>query len=125
MPKSSNPLAQQIRDAQLKVAELEQEYLTQLYLETMPETDPLYKYCFSTSNRSIPMPDQHIDHWLRAVIKHMGKRRAGHGGAATSAELVSVPVGYTEKQIDAWLAYVTNKLKKKALAHKKRAERSK
>ena len=125
MPKSSTPLQQQIRDAEFRIAELEQEYLTQLYLETMPEIDPLYKYCYATSNLTIPLPtlSHSVDAWLSAVIKHMSKRRAGHGGAATAAELVLVPVGLTEKQIDAWLAYVTDKLKKKALAHKKRASK--
>lgn len=80
MATSKKTTAQKIRDAQLKILKLEEECATQLYLETMPVYDPLYKYCFSTSNMTIPFEQQDIDAWLRAVIKHMSMRREGHGG---------------------------------------------
>jgi hypothetical protein len=122
MPTSTKNIAEQVREAKLKVAKLEEEYKTQLYYETMPEYDPTYRYCYATSNRSLSADDQSFDAWIRAVIKHMGKRRKGHGGASTSAVLVSIPVGYTEAQIDEWLTYANDKLKRTALAYKLRVK---
>lgn len=42
-------LKEQIRLKRQQLFELETEYRAQRYLETMPEYDPLYKYCFQTS----------------------------------------------------------------------------
>jgi len=120
MARAKRNLEDRIRELKLELEELGEQYKTQLYFETMPEYDPIYKYCYSTSNRSIPHEHHHVDHWLRAVIKHMATRRAGHGGASTSAILVSVPLGFSEKGIDNWLAYETEKLRKVALKYKKR-----
>ena len=125
MPKSSKPLKQQILEAKYKVLELEDAYKVQLYMETMAdEYDYKYGYNYDQSNMSIPYADQHPDYWLRAIVKHMGIRKPTRGGARTLAEVITVPDGCTENEIEVWLAYVTDKLKKKALAHKKRAERS-
>lgn len=109
--KPSKSVDEQIFEAKLKLVELDEQYKTQLYFETMPEYDPLYKYCFDSSNRSIPAENQSIDAWLRAVIKHMGLRLPGHGGAKTNAVLVSVnkEIGKYE---DLWIEYETRKLRK-------------
>jgi hypothetical protein len=71
---STKSIQQQIWEQKLKIAELEDEIRTQTYFETMPEYGPTYKYCYSTSNFSIPHPQQSIDNWIKAVIKHMGMR---------------------------------------------------
>ena len=105
--------AQEISDLKLRIIELQQEYIVQLYFETMPEYDPLYKYCYSTSNRAINGEYQHIDFWLRAVIKHMATRRRGHGGEFTDSLLVQIPEFKTQASIDAYIDYVTAKLRKK------------
>jgi hypothetical protein len=122
MPRRTKTLDEQIRAAKLRVLELEEEYKTQLYLETMPEYSPTYEYSYDKSNLSIPFEKQHIDYWLRAVVRHMANRKTGHGGASTSAVLVSIPVGYTEAQIDEWLIYATERIKKAALKHKSRSK---
>jgi len=109
-----------IKQLELELLELEEQYITQLYFETMPEHDPMYKYCYSTSNMSVPYQYQHIDYWLRAVIKHMATRSTGHGGASTSAVLVSVPIGMSEEGIEKWVVYQTATLRKAAFKHKKR-----
>jgi len=124
--KSSKPLQQQIKDAKLRVMELEDAYITQLYLETMPdEFDYKYGYHFSDSNHSVPGILHNPDNWLKAIVKHMWTRKPNRGGARTLAEVITVPDGLTEKQIDVWLAYVTDKLKKKALLHMKRVKKTK
>lgn len=110
----SKTLAAELRDAKNKVYELRQEYATQLYFETMPDCDQLYKYCYATSSMSIPYSLQSVDAWIRAVIKHMGLRKTGHGGAVTKAVLVSVPALATEAGVDRWIDYTTKKLRKKA-----------
>lgn len=115
MSKRSNvsKIQAQIHAQKLKIAELEDEYAVQLYFETMPAYDPLYKYCYQTSNMTIPGYMQCIDHWLNAVIKHMGMRHRGHGGEGTKAVVVSVPKTTTQENKDAWLNYVNKKLSKK------------
>ena len=111
---------ERIRELEIELAELKEEYVTQLYFDTMPEYDPMYKYCYSTSNRGVPYEYQHIDYWIRAVMRHMATRREGHGGASTSAVLVSVPVGFSDQGIERWLSYVTEQLRKQAKKHGKR-----
>lgn len=102
----------------VRVAELEDEYAVQLYFETMPAYDPLYKYCYQTSNMKIPAQYQSIDYWIRAVIKHMGLRHKGHGGANTKAILLSIPDNMSQANKDKWLAFVTNKISKIARVKK-------
>jgi hypothetical protein len=120
MARTKRSLDERIRELEHELVELEEQYKTQLYFETMPEYDPMYKYCYSTSNMKISNVHHHVDHWLRAVIKHMATRRTGHGGASTSAVLVSVPVGFSDQGIENWLSYVTEQLRKQAKKHGKR-----
>lgn len=112
-PREKKTTAHEIRDLKLRINELEQDYVVQLYFETMPEYNPTYSYCYSTSNRSIPFALQHIDYWLRAVIKHMALRRPGHGGAYTDSVLVEIPAFNSQAGVDAYIDYVTAKLRKK------------
>jgi hypothetical protein len=115
MPKpSSKSIQQLIYEQKLKIVELEDELKTQTYLETMPEYGPTYNYCFATSNFSIPHPQQSIDNWIRAVIKHMGNRSFGHGGAYTKAILISIPEFANDEGFERWLSYTTDKIRKKA-----------
>jgi hypothetical protein len=107
---------EQLDAARFKVFELEQEYQTQLYFETMPDYDPLYKYCYQTSCTSIPYPLQSVDAWIRAVIVHMSLRKTGHGGATTKAVLVSVPELQTQDAIDEWIEGTGKQLRKKMRA---------
>jgi hypothetical protein len=111
---SKKSIQQLIYEQKLKIVELEDELRTQTYLETMPEYGPTYKYCFATSNFTIPHPQQSIDNWIRAVIKHMGTRSFGHGGAQTKAMLISIPEFKTEEGFEKWLSYTSEKLRNKA-----------
>lgn len=108
-------------EAKLKILESKELYETQLYFETMPTVSPTYKYCYATSNLTIPYEHQSVDAWLRAVIKHMGLRLPGHGGEKTNAIVMSIykELGNYE---DLWLQYQTNKLKKLS---KKRTKKEK
>lgn len=117
-PREKKTTAQQIRDLKLRVNELEQDYVVQLYFETMPEYNPTYSYCYSTSNRSIPFALQHVDYWLRAVIKHMALRRPGHGGAYTDSLLVELPILTTLAAVDGYIDYITTKLRKRIKVRK-------
>jgi hypothetical protein len=116
---SSKSIQQLIYEQKLKIVELEDELLTQKYLETMPEYGPTYKYCYSTSNMSIPGLEQNIDNWLKAVIKHMGTRRYGHGGEKTNAMVISIPDFKNEQNLERWLSYTTDKIRKKATPRKR------
>jgi len=116
---SSKSIQQLIYEQKLKIVELEDELLTQKYLETMPEYGPTYKYCYSTSNMSIPGLEQNIDNWLKAVIKHMGTRRYGHGGEKTNAMLISIPDFKNEQNLERWLSYTTEKIRKKSTPRKR------
>lgn len=111
---SAKPIQQLIWEQKLKIAELEDELLTQTYFETMPEYGPTYKYCFQTSNIHIPYPNQSIDNWIKAVIRHMATRSFGHGGADTKAILVSIPENISEKGREEWLSFINDKLRKAA-----------
>lgn len=97
----------------LRIVELEQDHIVQLYFETMPEYNPTYKYSYDEANMSVPGLSQHIDYWLRAVIKHMALRRPGHGGAYTDSMLVQIPVFNSQVSVDAYIAYIVAKLRKK------------
>ncbi len=114
MPKQTKTLKQQIRDARIKVMQLEEEYLTQVYFETMPEYTTNYKYCYSTANQPVPYPMQTPDAWLRAIVKHMATRREGHGGAYTDAYVVTIPDNLSKAGIELWIEYVSTQLRKRA-----------
>lgn len=115
MARQSNlTLKEKIYNAKLAVAEAYEDYTTALYLETMPEVNPTYKYCYATSNMTIPAEYQCIDYWLRAVIKHMASRRKGHGGEITDAILVSISNFANQSAKDAWIDSITRKLDKRA-----------
>lgn len=112
--KSNSMLKEKIYKAKLAVVEAYENYTTALYLETMPEVNPTYKYCYATSNMTIPAEYQCIDYWLRAVIKHMAMRRKGHGGEITDAILVSIQDFTNQATKDAWIDSITTKLDKRA-----------
>ncbi|QWE21942.1 hypothetical protein FD975_06570 [Polynucleobacter sp. AP-Jannik-300A-C4] len=120
--KPSKTIEEKIYEAKLKVIEIDEEYRTQLYFETMPTTNPSYQYCYATSNFTIPAEQQSVDAWLRAVIKHMAMRRPGHGGEVTKALLISIPEDLKEIGMDAWIDYETRKLRKRATSRVKKAK---
>ena len=109
--KPSKTIDEQKFEAKLRILEANEAYETQLYFETMPDVNPTYKYCYATSNLTIPPEHQSVDAWLRAVIKHMALRLPGHGGQKTNPIVMSVykDLGNYE---ELWLKYQTNKLKK-------------
>lgn len=117
--KQAKSIQQLIWEQKLKIAELEDELRTQTYFETMPEHGPTYKYCYGTSNFSIPHPNQSIDNWIKAVIRHMGTRKYSHGGAKTKAILISIPDNLNDKNFENWLAYQYNVVKTKAKPKKR------
>ena len=119
---STKSIQQLIYEQKLKIVELEDELRTQTYLETMPEYGPTYKYCFATSNFTIPHPQQSIDSWIRAVIKHMGTRIFGHGGADTKAVLISIPEFTNNEGFERWLSYTTDNIRKKATPRKRKVK---
>ena len=116
---STKSIQQQIWEQKLKIAELEDELRTQAYFETMPEYAPRYDYSYQASNLKISYADESIDSWVRAVIKHMGTRSFGHGGANTKAMLISIPEFKTEQDMERWLSYTTDKIRKKAQPKKR------
>jgi hypothetical protein len=121
MSDSVDALNEKIRAKKLEIYELELEYMKRLYFETMPEYDPMYKYCFSTSSRPITPPLQSVSAWLQAISEHMVMRRRGHGGCYNIVKVFDIPVGMTDSQIDAWVDWCSAILKKNAIKHKKRS----
>ena len=119
--KPSKAIEEQLYEAKLKAIEIDEEYRTQLYFETMPTIDPLYKYCYTSSNQNIPVEHQSVDAWLRAVIKHIALRLPQHGGEKTNALVVSVhkELGNYE---DMWIDYETRKLRKLAKSRVRKAK---
>ena len=111
---SSKSIQQLIYEQKLKIVELEEDLRTQAYFETMPEYGPTYAYSYAISNLPISPPNQSVDSWIRAVIKHMGTRSFGHGGANTNAMLISIPEFKTEEAMERWLSYQTEIIRKKA-----------
>lgn len=91
MALAKTSLEERILKLKLELLELYEEYVTRIYFETMPVYEPTYKYCYATSNMSIPYEKQSVEGWLRAVKQHMETRGTGHGGGKTSAIVVSVP----------------------------------
>ena len=116
---STKSIQQQIWEQKLKIAELEDELRTQAYFETMPEYGPTYAYSYATSNMSTNGLEQYVDNWIKAVIKHMGTRRYGHGGEKTNAMLISIPEFKTEQDMERWLSYTADKMRKKAQPKKR------
>ena len=117
---SAKSIQQLINEEKLRIAEIEEKLRTQTYFETMPEYGPTYKYCYATSNINIPHSEQSVDNWIRATIKHLGMRRRGHGGETTKAILISIPDNLTEDNIEQWLIYQTENIRKKALPRKRK-----
>jgi hypothetical protein len=122
MPRRPSKAIEELKfEAKIKILEANEEYETQLYFETMPTIDPLYKYCYTTSNFTIPVDNQSVDAWLRAVIKHMALRTAGHGGQKTNAKVITVLKDYGNYE-DLWIEYVTRKLRKRSRSRIKKAK---
>ena len=118
-------LKEEIRLQRLRIYELQQEYITMLYFETMPEYDPMYKYCYQTSNIKIPGLMQSVDAWIRAVIKHISMRRPGHGGGYSKA-IVITPFTFTSETLrDNWIDYEIAKLRKKTRIVKEKVAKPK
>ena len=118
-------LKEEIRLQRLRIYELQQEYITMLYFETMPEYDPMYKYSYAISNMKIPGLMQSVDAWIRAVIKHMSMRRPGHGGGYSKAVVIT-PLAFTsETARDNWIEYEIAKLRKKVRVVKPKVEKPK
>lgn len=105
-------------EARLKHYRLQFEYQTALYFETMPEIDPVYKYCYATSNMRIPYQDQSVAAWLQAVAQHLNLRKPGHGGEANNVVVIDIPKLDSERAINRWITDVTNDLKSKAMKRK-------
>ena len=118
--KSSKTIDEQIYEAKLKIIEAKEKYLAQRYFETMPTNNPLYEYSYTVSSRNIPGYEQHVDDWLRAVIRHMSLRHVGHGGAKTKAILISIPQNLSAKEMEMWIDYETRKLRKLATSKAKK-----
>ena len=108
--------------ARLKQYRLQHEYQTALYFETMPEVDPVYQYCYSTSNMHIPYQDQSVAAWLQAVAQHMNLRKPGHGGETNNVIVIDIPKLDSEQAVNRWLTYVTKELKSKAMKRKTRIQ---
>ena len=107
-----------LRQARLEQFQIERQYRTALYFETMPEHDPVYKYSYSTSNMRIPYQQQSVTAWLQAVAQHLHLRKPGHGGEENYNIVVEIPKLNSETAIDAWLQWVTSDLKKQAMKRK-------
>ena len=120
--KPSKTIEEQQFEAKIKIIEAKEEYETQLYFETMPKIDPLYKYCYTSSNWNIPVENQSVDAWLRAVIKHMSLRLPQHGGEKTNALVVTMFKDLRQTSEDMWIDYVTRKLRKLAKSRVKKAK---
>ena len=118
--KPAKSLQEQIYEARLRVRELEEQYASQLFFETMPEYGPMYRYSYDESCRTITYEMQSVDAWVRAIIKHMSLRRPGHGGKQSNAMVISIPHLPSDKAVDNWLAYESGRLRKKAARLKKK-----
>lgn len=118
--KPSKTIDEQKFELRMQITELKEQYETALYFETMPKVDPMYKYCYQTSNFAIPSEHQSVDAWLRAVIKHMGLRLPGHGGQKTNALVVTMFKDLRQTSEDMWIDYVTRKLRKLATGKAKK-----
>ena len=111
-------LREEIRKQKFRVFELEQDIRTQQYLETMPEYDPLYKYCYSTSNFGISIDDKNVDAWLRAIALHIAARKPQHGGGQTNAFVVTCPTMHSQASKQQMIDYVVLQLHKKIKVRK-------
>jgi hypothetical protein len=118
-------LKEEIRLQKLRINELQQEYITMLYFETMPEYDPMYKYSYAISNMKIPGLLQSVDAWIRAVIKHMSMRLPGHGGGYSRALVITPYAFTTETARNNWIDYEIIKLRKKVRVVKEKVQKPK
>jgi hypothetical protein len=116
--KSVKAIKEEIRLLRIKLEELLELYRTHLYLETMPVYDPLYKYCYVTSNFTLKYEDQSVDAWLRAIAIHMSRRHVGHGGGYSDAVIITPPRFTSENARDNWIEYRAERLRKKVRVKK-------
>ena len=120
--RTAKSIQQLISEQKLRIAEIEEKLNMQIYFETMPEYGPTYTYSYDISNFGIPYPQQSVDSWVRAIIKHMATRRRGHGGAISKAVVISIPENLTKDNINQWLSYQTEKIRKRAVIKNKLKE---
>ena len=112
--------AKSLHDLRLEVFRLYSKYQTALYAETMPEYDPVYKYCFQSSNLAISPEDQSVRAWLQAIADHMATRAGGHGGCQNTTLVVEIPSLNSDKAIEQWVNFISTDLRKLAVKRKKR-----
>ena len=62
--KPSKTIEEQKYELRMKIAELNEQYQTALYFETMPIVNPNYSYSYQHSNLSIAWEDHSVDAWL-------------------------------------------------------------
>jgi hypothetical protein len=111
-------IREEIRELKFKLVDFHEKYTTHLFLETMPEYDPVYKYCYSTSCRSSPHELQSVDSWLRAISIHMSNRQLRHGGQFSDAVIITPPYLTSEKIKELWIEYEISRLRKKVRVRK-------
>jgi hypothetical protein len=112
--RTAKSIQQLIKEARLQIIKIEDKLRVQTYLETMPEHGPLYQYCYTTSNYSIPYQSQSVAAWLQAVAQHMHKRKPGHGGEENFVLVVDIPRLNSEVEVNGWCDWITADLKKRA-----------
>lgn len=118
--RTAKSIQQLIKEAKLQIIKIEDKLRVQTYLETMPEHDPVYKYCYTTSNFSIPFQSQSVAAWVQAVAQHMNKRKPGHGGEENFVFVVDIPRLNSEVEIDGWCDWITADLKKRVKSRTRR-----
>lgn len=122
--RSLSAIKEDIHLLRIKLMELEQDYRTYLYLETMTHS-PTYKYCYATSNFTLKYEDQSVDAWLRAIAMHMTQRLLGHGGGFSDAVIITPPYFTNANARDNWVKYIGEKLRKKVRVRKPIVEKPK
>jgi len=123
--RSLSSIKEEIRQLHIKLMELEELYVTHLYLETF-SSDPLYQYSYERSNFTIRGEYQNVDDWLRAVAIHMSRRRPGRGGGYCDAIIITKPYRVTSEEAKSgWIKYQANKLHKKIRVVKPLVEKPK
>jgi hypothetical protein len=111
-------LREAIRKQKFRIFKLEQDIRTYQYLETMPEYDPWYKYCYGTSNFGLSLDDKDVDAWLRAVALHINARKPQHGGGQSNALVVTCPTMPSHKSKQNLIDYTVAQLQKKIKVRK-------
>ena len=120
--KPSKTIEEQKFELKMQIVEAKEVYETALYFDTMPQNDPYYKSCYTTSNWNIPGEHQSVDAWLRAVAKHMSLRPPTYGGQKTNALVVTMFKDLLPTSEDMWIDYITRKLRKLAKSRVKKAK---